>query len=65
MREGVATGGGGTTDRGKSSSVILQSITDVVETEGSGHLAEDEGDDVTPRGERAGLLFAPMFAGEL
>lgn len=41
MREGVATRGGGASNRGQLPCVVLQTVTDIVQAERSGRLSVD------------------------
>ena len=45
--------------------MILEPVTDVIEAEGSRHLAIDQGDEMAPGRERSRLFLAAVLASQL
>ncbi len=64
MGECVFRGRRGTADGGKLRGVVRETVADVVESDGMGELGVEQGDDVTPRAEGAGLLVDAILAGD-
>lgn len=62
--EGVFGRRRGTSDGGKLGGVMCQPVTDIVEADGMGQLGIEQGHDMTPWAEGAGLLVDAIFAGD-
>jgi hypothetical protein len=62
--EGVARRGGGSAQAAEPRAMVAEGIADVVEARRVGELRKEQGDDVAPRQEGAGLFVDAVLFGE-
>ncbi len=65
MGQGVSLRRHRTPDGGQRTGVLVQDVTEVVEAEAVGELAEEKSDNVTPMGEGPGVSLRAMFTSQL
>jgi len=64
MRKRIARGWHRCADGGERSTVVTKTVTDVVETDGSGELGVEEAHHMAPRGERSCFLLHLVLSGK-